>query len=384
MAGPSLLDTGQFNVIMTLFIFVLPIIIISLIHSILPKNPKSLRLFKTTILRRTPRASGGHRGPIWRRRCQVKKKVKNRNPETTTTTRHWLRAHIFALTMASLKVSCHIESSLHCLHRSHCPHLHALAGIKGDSASGQVHFDSDSFPIRIDNHASHCMTNSPHLFDDLILSDVGKVDGINEGLAILGKGTFKFRISDDGGKVYCIHIPHSLYLPKLQGCILSPQHWAQEAGDNETWMGNFVHCCILHWHGDKKTVPFHTSTNMPIFHTASSSSMYRAFAATFEAMEAPFFWRETTLQLPQPRFPRENVIPKEFVAEEDLHRGEKKLIDTANTDDDTVCTSILPPPRLRRIHPTSPFAEVPSPSIRIHQRPWRRTPPFPPLTIKPR
>ena len=91
-------------------------------------------------------------------------------------------------------------------------------------------------------------------------------------------------------------------------------------------------------------MPFHTSTNTPIFHMASSSSMYRAFAATFKAMEAPFFRRETTLQLPQPRFPRENVIPEEFVAEEDLHRGEKKLIDTANEDDDTVRTSNLPSP----------------------------------------
>ncbi len=76
------------------------------------------------------------------------------------------------------------------------------------------------------------MANSPHHFDDLILSDVGKVDGINEGLAILGKGTFKFNISDDDGRIHRIRIPNSLYLPKLKGCLLSPQHWAQEAGDN--------------------------------------------------------------------------------------------------------------------------------------------------------
>ena len=76
------------------------------------------------------------------------------------------------------------------------------------------------------------MANSPHLFDNLILSDVGKVDGINEGLAILSKGMFKFSISDDDGKVHRIPIPNSLYLPKLQGCLLSPQHWAHEAVDN--------------------------------------------------------------------------------------------------------------------------------------------------------
>jgi hypothetical protein len=344
VAGPPLLDTGQFNIIMYLFIFLLPIIIISLMHSIFPKDPKLLRFLKTTILRGTPWALRGHRGPIWRRRRKVKMKVKNWNPETTATTRHWLRAHLFALAMASLKVGCQIESSLRCLCQSDCFHPYALVGIKGDSMSGQVHFDSDSFPIHIDNHASYCMANSPHLFDDLILSDVGNVDGINEGLAILGKGTFKFSISDDDGRVHRIRIPNSLYLPKLQGCLLSPQHWAQEVGDNETWMGNFVHCCILHWLGGKKTVPFHALTNTPIFHMASSSSTYRAFAATFEAMEAPFFRRETTLQLPGPRFPREYIISKEFVAKKDLHQGEKKSVDTVNKDDDTVCTSNLPSP----------------------------------------
>jgi len=32
------------------------------------------------------------------------------------------------------------------------------------------------------------------------------------------------------------------------------------------------------------------------------------------------------------------------VAKEDLHRGEKKSVDMANEDDNTVCTSNLPPP----------------------------------------
>ena len=361
-------------------------------HSVFPDNPKALRFLMATILQGTPWPIRGHRGPFWRRCRNVKMKVKNRNPETATTTTHWLRAHLFALALTSLKAGCQVESSLRCLRQSHLFHPYALTGIKGDSVSGQVLFDSDSFPVRINNHASYCMANSPHLFDDLILSDVGKVDGINEGLAILGKGTFKFNISDDGGRVHRICIPNSLYLPKLQGCLLSPQHWAQEAGENETWMGNFAHCCILHWLGGKKTVPFHTSTNTPIFHTAFSSSTYRTFVATFEAMEAPFFRRETTLpffrrettlQLPRPRLPREYVIPEEFVAEEDLHRGKKKSVDAANEDDDTIRTSNLPPPRLRTIHPTGPSDEGPSPSIQIHQRPRRRTPPFPPLTTKP-
>jgi len=140
MVGPPLLDTGQFNVIMYLFIFILPRIIISLMHSFIPKNSKSLRFLKTTILRGTPWDFRGHRGPIWRRRRKVKAKVKNWNPEMTATTRHWLRAHLYALTMASHKVGCQVESSLRCLRQSHRHrfHIHAIASIQGDLTSGQV------------------------------------------------------------------------------------------------------------------------------------------------------------------------------------------------------------------------------------------------------
>ena len=49
---------------MYLFIFILPIIIISLMHSMFPKNPNSLRYLKTTIFRGTPWAFRGHLGPF--------------------------------------------------------------------------------------------------------------------------------------------------------------------------------------------------------------------------------------------------------------------------------------------------------------------------------
>jgi hypothetical protein len=204
------------------------------------------------------------------------------------------------------------------------------------------------------------MANSPHLFDDFVLSDVGKVNGINDGLAILGKGMFKFKIADNDGRVHVIKFPNSLYLPKLESCLLSLQHWAQEAGNNQTWMGNFAHCCILHWHGGKKTVPFDSSSNTPIFYTASSLSTYHAFAAMFEAMEAPFFQRETVLQLPPgQRFLKEHAVPEEFVVEEDLHWDTTKSVDMVDEDKETVCTSNLPSP---------PIGEGPSNQL-IHRGP---------------
>jgi hypothetical protein len=64
-------------------------------------------------------------------------------------------------------------------------------------------------------------------------------------------------------------------------------------------MGNFERECVLNWHwGGKKTVLFDPSTNTPIFTMAPSSRAYRAFATTFEALEAPYYCKETVLQYP--------------------------------------------------------------------------------------
>jgi len=69
------------------------------------------------------------------------------------------------------------------------------------------------------------MANAPHLFEDHHLIDnAGEVNGIGKGLAIKGKGTFKFSLEDDNSKIHTIKIPNSLYLPGLKQCILSPQH----------------------------------------------------------------------------------------------------------------------------------------------------------------
>ena len=74
-----------------------------------------------------------------------------------------------------------------------------------------------------------------------------------------GTGTFVMRINDDNGKTHVIKIPNSLYLSKLRGCLLSPQHWAQEAKTRKgnkankanAWMENYWDKCVLIWDGGK-------------------------------------------------------------------------------------------------------------------------------------
>jgi hypothetical protein len=84
-------------------------------------------------------------------------------------------------------------------------------------------------------------------------------------------------------------------------------------------MGNYRDKCVLNWRGGKKTVPFQPTTNVPVFYTASSSRSYCAFAATFEAMEAPYFGREKALEFPGCRDLMDDIVPEEFFAEENLN-----------------------------------------------------------------
>ncbi len=199
----------------------------------------------------------------------------------------------------------------------------------------------------MDNHASYCYVNSPHLLVDLVLSNKGSVDGITDGLPIKGKGTFKFTIGDDNGRQHNTCIPKSLYVPGMKKCILSPQHWVQTAADKKkTWMRNFDDCCILFWDGGQKTITFSTIKNVPTFFTAPSLRTYQTFPTTFEACEAPFFQGETVLQVSGRTLLRENaeITPEEFVAEEDFHCGNRKWLinDKVNEDDKTIRTSNVP------------------------------------------
>jgi hypothetical protein len=206
-------------------------------------------------------------------------------------------------------VGCRVERRLRELLASHRlrelpsmsqPTFNALLSMVGRTKA--VCFDSNSYPIGIDTHTTCCMANAPHLFKDVKLGDVGEVEGIKSGLDIKGMGTFKFKIKDDNGMLHEIKIVNSLYLPDSKRCLLSPQHWVQEAKDNYlrpkgTRMSLDNEFYYVHWGQAKyqKLIPYNPSTNVPILYTAAFSRAYRTFATTFEAMEAPFFqWERSS------------------------------------------------------------------------------------------
>ncbi len=139
-----------------------------------------------------------------------------------------LRTCLLPAAFAAFRVGCHVELFVRCftvppIRDPTCLAHQSKATLQ--LAPPPVHFDLDSYPIGVDNHASRCMANAPHLFEDLHLNkDEGQVDGINSGLDIAGWEKFKFSITDNDGKSHAIKIPNSLYVPKLKRCLLSPQH----------------------------------------------------------------------------------------------------------------------------------------------------------------
>jgi hypothetical protein len=239
-----------------------------------------------------------------------------------------MRTYLFPALFTVFKVGCPVESFL----RQFSGPLRSHLAFQSEQTptNSPVRFDSNSFLIGVNSHALRCMVNDTHLFKDLHLSkNNGQVSEIAEGLAIEGEGTFKFDITNNNGQRHTIRIKNSLYVPKMRRCLLSPRHWAQEAKDGETWMEfkrEFLYDCVLNWKGGKKTIPNQPLINVPVFYTTSSSLRYRAFAATFEAMEASFFQQEQVLQYPGRRNLMDDIQPEEFIAEENLNYKEKRNV----------------------------------------------------------
>jgi hypothetical protein len=252
-------DTGQIDTY--LFLLLLPLSIGRLLHFFAPRDPaKSALLLK--ILTRdlaVPRFpfQGRSRPSNWKKRkirpVSVWKTGDNaNNPKAKT--------YLWALPLTAFKVGCCVEYAVHLLlkQRRGLPRVTRHQAIRlafqanggSQRRSTFVRFDSDSFPVGVDNHASRCLANNARLFKNLRPFCSGQVGGIEGGLEIKGQGMLVLNMNDDNGKPHHIHIPNSLYLPDLRMCLLLPQHWAQEAGDNYplpngTRMENTANNCIL-------------------------------------------------------------------------------------------------------------------------------------------
>ena len=194
------------------------------------------------------------------------------------------------------------------------------------------------------------MATWPKHFDILILTKKdGIVKGIEGGLAIKGKDTFKFNIEDDHGKVHHNKIPNSAYMPGLKYCLLSPQHWAQEVKDKfpllrRTRMEKDNEAIILLWRQGKYcwTAPHSPNTSSPVF--------WRLWhqIANVEAMEAQYHCNKKVLLLPGQC--NQLIDQPEFMAEENILLPNKKdtlASEGATVDDEPNKASNLATTQLR-------------------------------------
>ena len=153
--------------------------------------------------------------------------------------------------------------------------------------------DSDSFVIGIDSHCTSCISNnSAHFIGPITPVRGRRIKGFGgEHVAVVGEGTVEWKIEDDDGKTHRIKIKNTQYVPKASLCLLSPQHWAQQANDHYpkpdgTWCADKSKHCILYWNQEKykRTIPWDPNTNTARIRSAPGSNSYRIFVAACEEL----------------------------------------------------------------------------------------------------
>ena len=145
-------------------------------------------------------------------------------------------------------------------------------------------FDTDSFTLGVDNHASACISNAKEHFKDLRRWKGSNLKGVGT-TPITGIGTLIWNISDDSGKVHQLRIPNSLLLPTISKCLLSPQHLAKDCATCDTDKTNVVtgaYDTKLHF-GAKgnliKTIQHNKASNVPETRAAPRCKQYHNFVA---------------------------------------------------------------------------------------------------------
>ena len=160
-----------------------------------------------------------------------------------------------------------------------------------EQPSAPAQFDSDSFMISVDNCASYVISNNKKHFVGPIRPIPRKskesVIGIGDSrVPVIGKGTVLWRWDDDEGVSHKHYIRNSLYVPGSDHCLLSPQHWSQQAKDGHgTWCATYDDTCVLFWKQQrfKRTLKWDRATNTARFWSSEGALRYRVFAALHDA-----------------------------------------------------------------------------------------------------
>ncbi len=103
----------------------------------------------------------------------------------------------------------------------------ATTKAKQQPSTNHISFDSDSFPITVDNGASYSISNDLKEFVTPPTKIGPKIQGFASSCTTSLIGTVKWHIQCDDGIVNTIILPNTSYVPQAELWMLSPQHWAQ-------------------------------------------------------------------------------------------------------------------------------------------------------------
>jgi len=97
-------------------------------------------------------------------------------------------------------------------------------------------FDSDSYPILIDNCSTACITNNVNDFIGDTKDIQAMVTVIGGQRSIIKIGTVKWSIEDDQGRTHQFKTEDTFYAHDAPIRLLSPQHWAKSTNDNSKYV----------------------------------------------------------------------------------------------------------------------------------------------------
>lgn len=186
-------------------------------------------------------------------------------------------------------------------------------------------FDTDSFPLYVDNCASSSVTNSLSDFIKAPRKSDKVIQGINGMVNAIQVGTVQWHILDDFGEKHTLILPNTYYVPHSPHRLLSPQHWAQVAKDDfprkdGTWSATYRDSIVMYWNQgkNKRTVPLHPESNVGMFHTAPSIQSFVQMCCSTVASK-PQVDSPTTINLTDPEDIQlaENEAPPDTVNNEE-------------------------------------------------------------------
>ena len=103
-------------------------------------------------------------------------------------------------------------------------------------------------------------------------------------MTVEGIGTTLWKLEDDDGVVHKLRITNALHAPRIEHCLLSPQHVAQalQKKPGSACASQHTEKCVFVMPGFRKTANNNKRTNVPRMHSAPGFMHYRASTCVME------------------------------------------------------------------------------------------------------